>query len=56
MGFLDAHRGLMPYLLLAPGVLWLAVFFLVPLGFLAYQSLETGSLDVGFAFSWAGGM
>jgi spermidine/putrescine transport system permease protein len=55
VGFLHRHRGLTPYLLLAPGVLWLAVFFLVPLGFLAYQSLETGSLDVGYAFTWAWG-
>ena len=52
MGFLHRHRGLTPYLLLAPGVLWLAAFFLVPLGFLAYQSLESGSLDVGYAFTW----
>jgi len=49
------HRGLTPYLLLAPGVVWLAAFFLVPLGFLAYQSLESGSLDFGYAFSWAWG-
>ena len=33
--------GLTPYLLLAPGLLWLALFFLVPLGFLGNQSLET---------------
>jgi spermidine/putrescine transport system permease protein len=49
------HRGLTPYLLLAPGVLFLAVFFVVPLGFLAYQSLESGNFDVGFAFTWAWG-
>jgi len=49
------HRGLTPYLLLAPGVAWLAAFFLVPLGFLAYQSLQSGSLDFGYAFSWAWG-
>jgi spermidine/putrescine transport system permease protein len=55
MGFLHRHRGLTPYLLLAPGILWLAVFFLVPLGFLAHQSLESGSFDVGYAFSWAWG-
>src|SRR4051812_48719901 len=53
MGFFHRHRGLTPYLLLAPGMLWLAVFFLVPLGFLAYQSLETGSIDFGYHFSWA---
>jgi spermidine/putrescine transport system permease protein len=55
VGFLHRHRGLTPYLLLAPGVLWLAVFFLVPLGFLAYQSLQTGSIDFGYAFTWAWG-
>ena len=55
MGFLHRHQGLTPYLLLAPGALWLAAFFLVPLGFLAYQSLESGSLDVGYAFTWAWG-
>ena len=55
MGFFHRHRGLTPYLLLAPGVAWLAAFFLVPLGFLAYQSLESGSLDFGYAFSWAWG-
>jgi spermidine/putrescine transport system permease protein len=55
VGFLHRHKGLTPYLLLAPGMLWLAAFFLVPLGFLAYQSLQTGSLDVGYAFTWAWG-
>jgi spermidine/putrescine transport system permease protein len=47
------HRGLTPYLLLAPGVLFLAVFFLVPLGFLAYQSLESGNIDFGYSFTWS---
>jgi spermidine/putrescine transport system permease protein len=46
------HRGLTPYLLLAPGVLFLAVFFVVPLGFLGYQSLESGNIDFGYAFTW----
>src|SRR5437868_4031453 len=55
MGLLHRHRGLTPYLLLAPGVLWLGVFFLVPMGFLAYQSLESGNIDFGYAFSWAWG-
>jgi len=53
--FLHRHRGLTPYLLLAPGIAWLAVFFLVPLGFLAYQSLQSGSIDFGYAFTWAWG-
>jgi len=55
MGFFHRHRGLTPYLLLAPGIAWLAVFFLLPLGFLAYQSLESGSIDFGYAFTWAWG-
>src|SRR5213082_981323 len=55
MAFLHRHRGLTPYLLLAPGVAWLAVFFLVPLGFLAYQSLQSGNIDFGYAFTWAWG-
>jgi len=55
VGLLHRHRNLTPYLLLAPGLLYLALFFLVPLGFLAYQSLQSGTFDVGYAFDWAWG-
>ena len=55
MGFFHRHRGLTPYLLLAPGLLWLGIFFLVPLGFLGYQSLQSGSIDFGYAFTWSWG-
>jgi spermidine/putrescine transport system permease protein len=55
LGFLHRHRGLTPYLLLAPGLLYLAIFFAVPLGFLVHQSLESGNFDVGYSFSWAWG-
>lgn len=55
LSFFHRHRGSTPYLLLAPGMLWLAVFFLVPLGFLFYQSLQSGSIDFGYAFTWAWG-
>ncbi len=55
MGFFHRHQSLTPYLLLAPGLLWLGVFFLVPLGFLAYQSLQSGSIDFGYAFTWSWG-
>ena len=55
MGLLHRHRGLTPYLLLAPGMLWLTIFFVVPLGYLAYQSLESGNVDFGYAFTWAWG-
>ncbi|MDP9490771.1 MAG: ABC transporter permease, partial [Actinomycetota bacterium] len=52
MTFLHRHRWLTPYLLLAPGLAWLAVFFIAPLGFLGYQSLQSGSFDFGFQFTW----
>ncbi len=55
MGFLHRNRQLTPYLLLAPGLLWLGVFFVVPLGFLAYQSLQSGNFDIGYSFTWAWG-
>ena len=55
MNLFHRHRGLTPYVLLAPGTLFLTAFFVVPLGFLAYQSLESGNFDVGFAFTWAWG-
>jgi spermidine/putrescine transport system permease protein len=55
LGFLHRHRGLTPYLLLAPGLLYLGIFFVVPLGFLVHQSLETGNVDFGYAFTWAWG-
>ncbi len=55
MTFLHRHRRLVPYLLLAPGLAWLAVFFLVPLGFLAYQSLQEQDVvtyETSFAWAW----
>ena len=55
MGYFHRHRSLTPYLLLAPGILWLSLFFVVPLGFLAYQSLQSGNFDIGYSFSWAWG-
>jgi spermidine/putrescine transport system permease protein len=49
--FFHRHPGLTPYLLLAPGILWLGIFFLIPLGFLGYQSLQSGIFP-SFEFSW----
>ena len=46
-------RRATPYLLLAPGLAWLAVFFLIPMYYLANTSLQTGSIDVGYTFNWA---
>ena len=53
MSFLHRHRGLVPYLLLAPAGAFLALFFVVPTYYLAHTSLQTGSVDVGYAFTWA---
>jgi spermidine/putrescine transport system permease protein len=47
------RRGLAPYLLLAPGLAWLIVFFVVPMYYLANTSLQTGSLELGYTFTWA---
>jgi spermidine/putrescine transport system permease protein len=53
MSFFHRHRWATPYLLLLPGILWLGFFFLAPLGFLGYQSLESGSFATGYEFDWA---
>jgi spermidine/putrescine transport system permease protein len=50
-GFFHRHRGLTPFVLLAPGLAWLAVFFLVPLAFLGYQSLQSGTFPT-YEFTW----
>jgi spermidine/putrescine transport system permease protein len=46
-------RRTAPYLLLAPGMAWLIVFFLVPMYYLGTTSLQRGSLEVGYTFQWA---
>ncbi len=51
---LHRHRWLTPYLLLLPGLAWLALFFVVPIGFLGHQSLETQNpIDFSNTFTWA---
>ena len=50
---MSVRRRSTPYLLLAPGLAWLALFFVVPMYYLLNTSLQTGSLDVGYTFSWA---
>src|SRR3954466_183826 len=50
---MSLRRRSAPYLLLAPGLAWLAVFFVVPMYYLFNTSLQTGSLDVGYTFNWA---
>jgi spermidine/putrescine transport system permease protein len=46
-------RKITPYLLLAPGLLWLIVFFVVPLYYSGKLSLYSGdTLEQGFRFNW----
>lgn len=45
-------RRLLPYGLMAPGLLWLVLFFVIPLYFMARLSLESGTLETGFKFTW----
>jgi spermidine/putrescine transport system permease protein len=47
------RRRTAPYLLLAPGMAWLIVFFLVPMYYLGTTSLQKGSLEIGYTFKWA---
>jgi spermidine/putrescine transport system permease protein len=41
-----------PYILLTPGILWLIVFYIVPVGQMFLFSVSTGSLDKGFHLTW----
>lgn len=45
-------RSATPYLLIAPALLWLAVFFVVPLTTMASQSLQTGNYEDGYVLTW----
>ncbi|EFF93394.1 putrescine transporter [Streptomyces sp. e14] len=46
-------RGrLTPYWLLLPGILWLVVFFALPLVYQASTSVQTGSLEQGYKVTW----
>lgn len=47
------RRRLIPYFLIGPGLVWLLLFFVVPVGYMAELSLRTGTLETGFRFSWA---
>jgi spermidine/putrescine transport system permease protein len=45
-------KRLSPYLLVFPGGMWLLLFFLVPLAFMASISLQTGNIFEGFRLTW----
>ena len=50
--WLRHHRGLVPYLFLVPGGLWLILFFVVPLITTASVALQTGSLGTGYQLTF----
>ncbi|MFJ8110772.1 ABC transporter permease [Streptomyces sp. NPDC096132] len=41
-----------PYWLLLPGILWLLVFFALPMIYQASTSVQTGSLEEGYKVTW----
>lgn len=47
------RQRLVPYGLLAPGLIWLVVFFVVPMYYMGELSLKTGSLESGYQLTWA---
>jgi spermidine/putrescine transport system permease protein len=47
------RRRLIPYFLMGPGLIWLVLFFVVPLYYMGRLSLESGTLETGgFEFTW----
>jgi spermidine/putrescine transport system permease protein len=49
---MTARRRAVPYFLLGPGVIWLVLFFVVPMYFMGRLALESGSLANGYEFTW----
>ncbi|HWO15446.1 MAG TPA: ABC transporter permease [Solirubrobacterales bacterium] len=45
-------RRFIPYWLLAPGALWLILFFVVPMYFMGELALRSGSFAEGYVFNW----
>ena len=50
---LRRRRQLLPGLFLGPGLLWLIVFFAIPLVNQLNVSLQTGDPETGYTFTWA---
>jgi spermidine/putrescine transport system permease protein len=47
----ERRRRRVPYLLMAPGLLWLLMFYVVPMSQLVVTSLQEGSLERGYRFT-----
>ena len=50
---LQRRRRLMPWIFLGPGLVWLIVFFAIPLVNQLNVSLQTGDPETGYVFNWA---
>jgi spermidine/putrescine transport system permease protein len=50
---LRRRRQLLPWLFLGPGLLWLVIFFAIPLVNQLNVSLQTGDPETGYVFDWA---
>ena len=46
------RQRLVPYGLLGPGLLWLVLFFVLPMVFMAWFSVSSGSLESGWSLTW----
>jgi len=49
---LRRRRQLLPWLFLGPGLLWLIVFFAIPLVNQLNVSLQSGDAETGYSFTW----
>jgi spermidine/putrescine transport system permease protein len=47
------RRRLVPYWLVGPGLLWLILFFVVPMYFMGEMALRSGTVETGYTFDWA---
>ena len=44
----SARRRLVPYGLMGPGLIWLALFFVLPMFYMGELALRSGTLETGF--------
>jgi spermidine/putrescine transport system permease protein len=51
-GFRRRLGRFVPWLLLAPGLLWLLVFYVLPVIQMFTYSISTGSIETGFTITW----
>src|SRR5215212_4070940 len=49
---LRKRRQLLPWVFLGPGLLWLIIFFAIPLVNQLNVSLQSGDAETGYAFTW----